>query len=311
MKRILYLTLLFFISSSILYAQNALKNELSFSLNISSYKYTESYYYNPSDFDQSNLLGEKIENSVFNEGDEIPVMELNGVFIGAEMNYKYFVSKRILLSPSIQYRYGMLKYKSDYYKIIGKQTETTTISGVKDHLLQLECPLGYSFSFSKCRFVPEIGLGYRYLYDNQRNGDVKFDGVTVSSKHTYNRFSQYIYIPIGGEIVYSLSGDSFLSFFAQYNYFIRGKQTSLISDGSDIYNDLVSEQKSGFGFVSNVEFEYRLHSGKSVFVRPFFELWDIRKSESADPTKDPEIEEMWYEPDNTTTNLGFCLGLVF
>lgn len=311
MKRIHYLTLLFFISSSILYAQNALKNELSFSLNTSSYKYTESYYYNPSDFEFSSLLGVANESSVFNEGDEIPVMELNGVFIGAEMNYKYFINKKILLSPSIQYRYGMLKYKSDYYKIIGRLTETITISGVKDHLLQLECPLGYSFSFSKCRFIPEIGLGYRYLYDNQCDGDAKLGGVTVSNLQNSIRFSQYIYIPIGGEIVYDLSRGSFVSFFAQYNYFIRGKQTTLLSERSDIYNDLVSAQKSGFGLKSNVKFEYRLDSGKSVFVRPFLELWDIGKSESTDPTKDPEIEEMWYEPDNTTTNLGFCLGVVF
>ena len=120
------------------------------------------------------------------------------------------------------------------------------------------------------------GLGYRQLYDN-------WGGKQSSTGHwSYDRKSQYLYVPIGS-MVYMENGGHFKS---QFNYLIGGKQTSYLG-GLSGYADTTNTQKSGWG----VELEYAPLENYAMFVRH----WNI---------EDSTVNNGLYEPSNTTTEIG-------
>ena len=176
--------------------------------------------------------------------------------------------------------YGQVEYtgsgtsQSDYYKA------------------RMEGYLAYSYN---PRITPFIGLGYRWLYDDA--------GGTVTSTGAlgYDRQSQYLYAPIGATIKVS---DKF-SVKGQYNYFIKGKQTSYLSTASSLYSDVENDQNSGWG----VDFTgtHKWNDNIGLFV--YYRYWDIDKSEVSTGTYSNIATFTAWEPANTTTETG--LGVSF
>lgn len=116
------------------------------------------------------------------------------------------------------------------------------------------------------QFAPFIGLGYRWLYDDS-------GGKTTSTGFSsYDRQSQYFYLPIGSIVELSDT----VRFKAQFNYLMYGKQTSYLSDIQG-FSDVDNDQNAGWGVDATLH--YRI-SGRWG-VQTFFRYWQIDDSEIA------------------------------
>jgi len=123
-----------------------------------------------------------------------------------------------------------------------------------------------------------LGLGYRQLYDD-------WAPKQSSTGHwAYDRKSEYLYLPLGIINYFGESG----YFKSQLNYLIEGTQTSYLGYLGGSYLDTINDQSSGYG----LDLEYSSGNAYSIFIR----YWNI---------DDSTINNGLYEPNNTTTEIGF------
>ena len=103
------------------------------------------------------------------------------------------------------------------------------MTGISDYQFEGSTSIGLSLEGSSLRTTPYIGGGFRYL--------LNASGLQQSSTgHSgYDRESRYIYIPMGINIETKPVNESYLSFRAEYDYFVYGQQTSYLSDVSPNY----------------------------------------------------------------------------
>ena len=145
-------------------------------------------------------------------------------------------------------------------------------------------------------FSPFIGLGYRWLYDDA-------GGKTTSTGFSsYDRLSQYFYLPVGG--IYNFT-DAF-RIKTQFNWLLYGQQVSYLSDISG-FSDLKNDQNSGWGV--DTTFDYRLT--ERLGMHAFFRYWQI---DDSDPTVgffngSPAFTGL--EPKNTTVETGIGFSYKF
>lgn len=146
------------------------------------------------------------------------------------------------------------------------------------------------------RFSPFVGLGYRHLFDAS-GGSTSSTGATG-----YDRLSQYLYAPIGARV--DLTDK--LSVKAQYNLFLKGRQTSYFSTASSTASDATNNQNSGWGtdFTAN----YQIDDTWSTYG--FFRYWDIKKSDTSTYTN-AGVTYAGYEPQNTTEEIGVGVAYGF
>lgn len=145
-------------------------------------------------------------------------------------------------------------------------------------------------------FTPYIGLGYRFLHDDS-GGKIGSDGGIF-----YDRQNHLAYLPVGVRV------DPFenWSFKLQANYLIKGWQISYTTDGRPAgYSDAHNKQDKGWGvdFTAN----YQLNDKWSAYG--FFRYWNIDRSDS-DCGDVPTFGYVcWWEPTNTTQEIG--LGVAY
>lgn len=143
---------------------------------------------------------------------------------------------------------------------------------------------------------PFVGLGYRTLLDNSGG---KQSSTNASG---YDRLSRYLYIPIGAKYAPNRK----LSFKAQYNYFVGGKQTSYLSTANGFASspDVDNWQHQGWGMDFTANYQTDAHWSFYTFYR----YWDIGKSSLAHFSYGGS-NYAGYEPDNTTEEAG--IGVAF
>lgn len=132
-----------------------------------------------------------------------------------------------------------------------------------------------------------FGLGYRTLTDHL--------GHKLSSTGAagYDRLSQYYYAPVG--FVSEKDGKRWQF---QYNYFLRGSQTSYLTQVAGYGNDLKNTQKNGYGL--SVSYS-PVTAGWEIFWR----YWSIGDSDRQNLySTGGALLGTGYEPRNTTSELG-------
>ena len=142
---------------------------------------------------------------------------------------------------------------------------------------------------------PYIGLGYRDLLD-----DSGFK--RTSTNHLgYDRLSQYYYVPIGA--VWYINEK--LSLKSQYNYLLRGKQTSFLNEilPNDYSINPENTQRIGFGI--DLTLRSKLDNRWSTYG--FFRYWDVEHSDLISCS--PLIYCM--EPKNQTHEIGAGISYNF
>jgi hypothetical protein len=132
-----------------------------------------------------------------------------------------------------------------------------------------------------------VGLGYRRLM-NPMGGELTSTGAAG-----YDRLSQYFYMPIGKAFD---SADGTLK--AQFNVFLRGKQTSYFTQISGYGNDLENTQDKGYG----LDISY---APKAGFWEIYWRYWNIADSDSVNVyLSNGSLYGTGKEPKNTTNELG-------
>jgi len=222
------------------------------------------------------------------------VMEDQGIFYGMHFGCtsRDWVSTSSLNGGSVFKAEGRFAFgRVDYDGALSDGTPAK-LNGINDFVFEGRLLLGADMLFSDILGTLYSGVGYRYL-----NDDTSFD------PYGYERESNYLYIPLGGEIYANLKADWYWGAGIELDYLAWGMQRSHRSDiGRD---DVDNRQNSGYGYRASVRFEHK--SKKAVFaIEPFYRYWDI---------DDSEIEydgyEYGLEPDNSTKEIGVQLFWIF
>ena len=145
------------------------------------------------------------------------------------------------------------------------------------------------FASDSVGLSPFTGIGYRFLYNDLR-------GTTSAGAAGYRRYSHYLYLPLGLTARMVTANGWVVAPTLEYDYFIRGKQFSHLSDtGIPGFVDVENTQRDGHGYRASLHFE----KGEFRFG-PWFHIWRIADSDVVrfSPTMAGR------EPQNDTREIG-------
>ena len=131
-----------------------------------------------------------------------------------------------------------------------------------------------------------VGLGYQHLLDDFG------PGLTSTNYATYDRISQYFYIPIGS--ILKAENESRMK--VQFNYFVGGRQTSYLTQVGGYYNDAANKQNSGYG----LDFSVTTPKADWEF---YLRYWNIGRSNLVQISTSTGARSA-YEPNNNTVEIG-------
>ena len=178
------------------------------------------------------------------------------------------------------FEYGLIDYKSP----------DAEVNDLNDYKVEPRLWLGRDFTpFGFTRFTPYIGLGYRYLFDHLGQ---------VADIGGYDRSSEYLYAPIGFELLNGSIDGWQLGLNVEYDIFIQGWQESYLSDLSNTYPDLNNKQNSGYGVRGSFDIIKKMEHINLIFS-PYIRYWNIKQSKMTTAVNSSsEISFTAYEPAN-------------
>ena len=250
------------------------------------------------------------------DSDGAKFMHLRGYYNGLYSTYTFrpadvdSVIEQIVSFYRAELRYatGRVNYTGGSSDAFGNVTGFT-FNGVKDYtyevrgLLGKEYALGHGWAAS-----PYAGLGWRYLND----------GAQVMPGG-YNRESKYLYLPLGIDVSVDLPAAWSLVENVEFDWLIKGSQTSHLEDLDSSLRPLVNDQRKGFGWRTSLKV-VKAFPHMKFSIEPYYRFWHIQKS-SVEPwsTQDgsavagpiPGTIIVGWEPDNITQEAGVKLGAQF
>ncbi len=189
--------------------------------------------------------------------EEPGLMKLTGGRVGVTGAYTFLTGGQWYSKVDGRYSYGALRYEG-----------SGTMESVPDTIIEVRFVEGRDFLPSRgISLSPYGGIGYRYLYNDLR-------GYSSTGAVGYRRYSNYLYIPVG---LSSRIGDSrqfVVNPTFEYDFFLRGKQLTKLSDTGLGYSDATNTQDSGYGYRLSLMFEVdRFAFG------PWMNYWKIEDSD--------------------------------
>jgi hypothetical protein len=181
----------------------------------------------------------------------------DGGMAGFLGTYTYTFGPGYFASLDLRYALGDLDY-----------TGSGTANDKFNDIFETRGLIGKDFIMPRFSVSPYTGLGFRYLYDDNR-------GLTTTDKFGYRRENELVYLPLGVSPRLPLSANSRLTSDLEYDAVLHGWQTSYLSDGGTGDPDITNQQHSGYGLRANVMYEMFNWS-----VGPFLNYWDIDTSSS-------------------------------
>ncbi|HET7766909.1 MAG TPA: hypothetical protein VFK92_17620 [Burkholderiales bacterium] len=139
-------------------------------------------------------------------------------------------------------------------------------SGVPDLILETRAVAGFDWALKGATLSPYTGLGYRYLYDD-------LTGYSSTGAAGYRRYSHYFYIPVGLTLRADL-GSWVLAPTVEYDFFVQGKQKSMLSDVNPTFSNPINTQNYGNGYRLYLMFER-----DTLTVGPYLHYWHIQNSD--------------------------------
>lgn len=219
--------------------------------------------------------------------EEPDFMNLKGNRGGVVGAYTFTNPSRVYNRIDGRISYGSLKYTS---------SGTGTIDNVPDWIFEVRGVIGKDFLVGdNVALSPYIGLGYRYLYDDLR-------GYTSTGAVGYQRYSHYVYAPIGLTMRIGMGNRWVVAPMVEYDAFIGGRQYSQLSDTGIGYSDASNEQKHGRGYRA-----YLMVEKERWAFGPWLHYWKIKDSDVV-PIG---FGEGAYEPANWTREYGLELRYRF
>jgi len=134
------------------------------------------------------------------------------------------------------------------------------------------------------------GLGYRWLFDDFGPGR------TSTNAASYDRLSEYLYLPIG----VLLPVEPSRSIRLQVNYLIEGRQRSDLRQVPGFLTSATNRQRSGYGI------DLTLSTGfKSLEL--YLRHWEIENSDLV-AVETVQGQRLVFEPKNRTSEIGLRMG---
>ncbi len=197
-------------------------------------------------------------------------MKDTGYFYGVQAAYTYREWVPTFPTDEADYKW-MLRVEGRFdvgtVDYDGALTDGTpyTVDNISNNSGEFRLLLGMDFPKATAVDTIYLGVGNRFLND---------DG--SSDPHGYDRRANYLYVPVGFKTLRNLVGNWLLATTAEFDVFIRGKQTSSMEKFG--YGTIHDRQNSGYGMRGSVGFEY---TGKDmdVSIEPFIRYWNIARSE--------------------------------
>jgi hypothetical protein len=257
---------------------------------------------------QTQLPGSQQKNEAWELGTEIShitykepgVMEEKGMMYGIFGSGVYrgelLGLQKAMFKVEGKLAYGQVDYDGALVNLETGETTPYTMDGIKDYMFEVRGLGGYGVPvFTSYTLTPYIGIGYRYLNDDL----------------DYERESNYIYSPIGVEIITPLKNGWSVGATVEYDIFWWGKQISHFSDLDPGVDNIENEQKKGFGIRGSIKL---VKKGENLdfVIEPFIRYWNIKDSEATEaiyygvPTG-----FYFYEPKNNSTEIGCKLAVKF
>jgi hypothetical protein len=192
--------------------------------------------------------------------------EVDGQFFMMTDGYKYGFSlaKTNLLEDNF---YSTIDFRLGIGEVDYESAGTGTAEDEEDNMWELHLIAGQDVEKDGYVLSPFWGFGYRYLYNDAR-------GTSSTGASGYRRISEYYYFAIGLTHRFRITSKSRLSTSLEYDYLLKGYQTSYLSDTDPGYNDLNNDQPQGYGLRGSMAFETMKMS-----VNFFYNYWDISDSD--------------------------------
>jgi len=225
--------------------------------------------------------------------EEPSVMKETGVMAGIVGSYAYH--NHIMIKAEGKLAYGQIDYDG------ATQGGTPLkVNGIPNYMLEVRGLLGYDFAAKAVTITPYLGIGYRWLQDNMQE----------KSLSGYKRESNYIYLPIGLEVVANLGNGWSLGASGEYDVFLWGKQISYLSTYDRRYNDIENKQTTGYGVRGAVSIAKK---GEKVgfIIEPYVKYWNIDNSDIQPITYSGAVIGYGREPKNNSTEIGCKLAVTF
>lgn len=223
------------------------------------------------------------------------LMKETGSMYGIVGSYTYrgpvFILNKAMLKAEGKTAWGQLDY-------------TSPISGgmkdISDWLLELRGLAGYDFEVRNLfplvwTITPYFGIGYRYLNDDSSGK------ITSLGDSGYERESNYLYSPVGLEVIADLKNNWLIGATAEYDIFWRGIQKSHFDWAGFPELVLENKQDKGYGLRGSVKVQKK---GQKIdlIVEPYVRYWNIKQS---------KMSLIGYEPKNNSTEIGLKLAVQF
>ncbi len=184
-----------------------------------------------------------------------------------------------------RFAYGQVDYDGAYW-----DGTPLKVDDIDDYVLEGRLLIGPDFPRGMSLYTLFTGIGYRYL-----NDDTSFHPAG------YERESNYLYLPVGFEMIAQLNDAWFWGLSAEFDVFLWGEQNSHLSDVGLI--DVDNRQHSGYGLRGAVQLQKK-GDKMDFMIEPFIRYWDIGRS-------DIDFLTGVYEPANNTIEAGIRLILAF
>jgi hypothetical protein len=220
-------------------------------------------------------------------------VSIKGALIGVEYE-RTQAYEDFFLKGDVIYKQGSLSYSGS-----GSQ------DSVQNYYYDIRGLVGKDYAIKDDVIAPFTGLGYRYLFDDQR-------GLSSTSANGYRREISYLYLPLGLIHRTLLANSAKLETQLEYDYLIKGIVNSHLSDinaNTTVYPDITNNQTSGWGMRLSTSYQ------KSNWaLTPYFNYWFIQNSDYVSvnyKNGNTTYRAIWLEPINRTVEYGIKASFKF
>ena len=245
------------------------------------------------------VIDQYLQKHFFEVGTEISyiqfekpsVMKETGMMYGIVGSYAYH--NHVMLRAEGKFAYGQLDYAGE---------TGLTIKSIPDYMLEVRGLLGCDFVVKAVTITPYLGVGYRWLQDNSQQ---KYLGGWKSE-------SNYIYLPIGLEVVANLGNGWSVGAVVEYDDFLWGKQKNYLSNVDPGWNDVEINQSEGYGLRGSISIAKK-GERLGFIIEPYVKYWNIDESYNKLVTYKgiPDGYDYGHEPKNNSTEIGCKLAVKF
>lgn len=245
----------------------------------------QKYYYKEPDIDQ------------IYEPEGTRWMNQKGQTIGLSGSYKLMWKNIIFIQPEGRILIGNEAYNGGQ----GKEIYSKTKRKISDLILEPRFLVGGKIQLiGQSSISPYAGIGYRFKSD--AGDEVKTNRGTFLAY----RKSNYVYLPLGTYVDYTINDTWSVSLKGEYDVLIKGWHY----DRTLTTSSVTFKQKNGYGLKGEISVAYQYNKLK-FSVSPYVNYWNIRNSKKA-YVLDSELGGGYSkEPYNVTLESGIKLGVAF